>query len=112
MTVHTRREVVWYPAVFGDYDRPFCIISTDRHPYHGDEYIGLAITTTASPDALEIPSEAWRLGTLPRPSYLKPWNPLAIQHDRIVSIAGVLSEPLVDTAVAELGRLCGLAAAQ
>lgn len=46
MTAHRRGEVVWYPAIFADYHRPYLIVSMDARPYR-DEYVGLAITTVA-----------------------------------------------------------------
>lgn len=107
MTTHQRGEVVWYPALFADYDRPFLLISTDRHPYHGVEYIGLSITTSEIAEALPIEVDAWVIGDLPEASYVKPWNPVIIKEDTIRSVAGVLSSSFVDEAVANLIAICG-----
>lgn len=106
MTAHRRGEVVWYPAVFADYDRPFLLVSSDRHPYHGDEYVGLAITTSETVGALPIDADAWGLGSLPEPSYIKPWNPAIIKHDMIQGVAGALRTAAVDDAVSELTAIC------
>lgn len=54
MTVHERGEVVWHPAVFASYARPFLVVSTDGHPFHGEEYVGLSITTTEYDEAIPI----------------------------------------------------------
>lgn len=62
MTGHERGEVVWHPARFAAYDRPFLVLSTDAHPFHGEEYIALSITTTAGDDALLIDETAWAIG--------------------------------------------------
>lgn len=106
MTAHRRGEVVWYPALFADYARPFLLISSDRHPFHGDEYIGLAITTSAVEEAVSIAEDAWVLGELPKPSAVKPWNPTIIKHDGIRSVAGVVRPSLVDEAVSVLTDVC------
>lgn len=108
MTGHTRGEVVWYPAIFADYDRPFLVLSTDHHPFHGTEYIGLAITTTTLPDALPIAPDDWELGTLPEQSYIKPWNPTILKDDEILSVAGALRQQRVDAAAEALATICGL----
>jgi hypothetical protein len=104
---HRRGEVVWYPAMFADYDRPFLVVSTDAHPFHGEEYIGLAVTTNDHESALSIEGEDWELGSLPRESYLKPWNPVVLKHEDIEGVAGALVESAVDDAVTEIARVCG-----
>ncbi|MFC7155951.1 hypothetical protein ACFQPA_10840 [Halomarina halobia] len=50
MTGHERGEVVWYPALFADYDRPFLLVSTDTHPFHEEEHVGLASRSTDTCD--------------------------------------------------------------
>lgn len=106
MTTHRRGEVVWYPALFAEYHRPFVLISSDRHPYHGDEYIGLAITTSTVDGAVPLERGAWMLGELPQPSAIKPWNPAIIKHDRIRSVAGVVQPAMVEEAVSTLVDIC------
>lgn len=107
MSVHQRGEVVWNLAVFADYDRPFLLVSTDRHPNHGEAYIWLAITTTEIADALQSTRMTGCSGELPEPSYVKPWNPRSINDEIIPSVTDVLRESLVDEAVAELTPICG-----
>jgi hypothetical protein len=106
MTAHRRGEVVWYPAMFADYDRPYLVVSSDRHPYHGEEYIALAVTTSEVAGSLPIDDRAWELGTLPKPSAIKPWNPAVLKDELIRTVAGVLRRSMVDDAVAELAALC------
>lgn len=101
-----RGEVVWQPAVFADYHRPFLVISTDDHPYHGEEFIALSITTSESSTAIPIEDGDWKLGELPDPSYVKPWNPLVLKEERVGPTAGALSRSAVDTAVDALVRIC------
>lgn len=108
MSGHIRGEVVWYPAIFADYDRPFLVLSTHSHPFHGEEYIGLTITKTTFPDALPIAKDDWEFGTLPERSYIKPWNPTILKDDDILSVAGALHQQRVDDAIRELATICGL----
>lgn len=106
-TGHERGEVVWYPALFADYERPYLIVSTDSHPFYPDEYIGLTITTTPHEDAIKIENDHWAVGTLPETSYIKPWNPTILKVDEVRSTAGALHHRPVDTAVDALGTICG-----
>jgi hypothetical protein len=41
-----RGAVIEYPALFDfdSYPRPYLIVSGEAHPFHGEEYIGVAIT--------------------------------------------------------------------
>lgn len=104
---HQRGEVVWYPAMFADYDRPFLVVSTDRHPYHGEEYVGLSVTTTGHEAAVAIDDADWELGSLPRESHVKPWNPVVLKHEDIAGVAGALADPVVERSVQALARVCG-----
>lgn len=106
MTDHRCGEVVWYPALFADYDRPYLLISSDRHPFHGDEHIGLAITTSEVGESLPIEADSWVLGELPKSSAIKPWNPAIIKPQLIRSVVGVLRRSIVDAAVSELTAVC------
>lgn len=104
---HQRGEVVWYPAMFAAYDRPFLVVSDDSHPFHGEEYVGLTVTTTEHERAHPIETADWELGSLPKQSYIKPWNPVILTDADIEGVAGAVSETCVDRAVDGLIRVCG-----
>jgi hypothetical protein len=84
------------------------MISTDAHPFHGDEYIGLSVTTTPMNEAIPIGSDDWAIGELPERSYVKPWNPVVVNDDGIRSVAGAIDPELLSRAVAELATICGI----
>lgn len=104
-TALKRGAVIEYPALFAfeDYPRPYLIISGDTHPFHGEEYVGLAVTTTAWDAALPVPDDAWLRGGLPERSFIKPWQPTALKHDAVIDAFGILERSLVDNAVEALG---------
>ncbi|MCU4742932.1 hypothetical protein OB955_18630 [Halobacteria archaeon AArc-m2/3/4] len=104
---HERGEVVWYPALFADYDRPFLIVSTDDHPFYRDEYVALSITTTDLEASIRIGEDDWVIGELPKESHVKPWNPAIVKADEILSVAGAVTTDLVDRAVDDLASICG-----
>lgn len=104
MSAIERGAVIEYPSVFGfdTYPRPYLIISNDSHPFHGEEYIGLAITTTDHDPALQIDSEAWIRGGLPKRSFVKPWQPTILKDTNVEDAFGLLRAGFVDEATAGL----------
>lgn len=78
------------------------IASGDTHPFHSEEYIGLAITTTDLDPAMSIDDDAWVRGGLPKRSMIKPWQPTLLKHDDTVDAFGLLQASVVDRATAKL----------
>lgn len=106
-TAVKRGAVVEYPALFAfdSYPRPYLVVSGDAHPSYGEEYVGLAVTTTAWEAAVPVPDDGWVLGGLPKPSYVKPWQPTLLKHDDIEDAFGILDSSFVDRVVGALGRV-------
>lgn len=109
MSALERGAVIEYPAIFAfeSYPRPYVIASGDTHPFHGEEYVGLAITTTDLDSAVPIEDAAWVRGGLPKQSYIKPWQPTILKHDDVVDAFGMLRPRTVDRVTAELARILG-----
>jgi len=102
-----RGAVIEYPALFDfdSYPRPYLIVSGLSHPFHGEEYIGIAITTTALESAIPISDDAWVRGGLPKESFLKPWQPTLLKHADITDAFGVLRQTVVDRTAEELASV-------
>lgn len=109
MSAIERGAVIEYPALFGfdSYPRPYVIVSDDSHPFYGEEYIGLAVTTTQLDPAMPIDDDSWVRGGLPKRSFIKPWQPTLLKRDDIDDAFGVLRSSVVDRAVAELTTIVG-----
>jgi len=109
MSALERGAVIEYPALFGfdSYPRPYVLVSDDSHPFHGEEYVGLAVTTTRLDPAIPIDDDAWVRGGLPRQSFIKPWQPTLLKHDEINDAFGLVRSSLVDRVAAELATLVG-----
>jgi len=107
MSAIERGAVVEYPAVFAfeSYPRPYLIVSNESHPFHGEEYVGLAITTTEHDAAIPIDDDSWVRGRLPKRSFIKPWQPTLLKHDDIEDAFGLLDTPVVDRASRALAAL-------
>lgn len=68
--------VAWDP--FGDgTHRPYLIISYVDHPFLGEEYVAAVVTTTERDRAVPLADDSFTEGSLPRCSFISPWNPVA-----------------------------------
>lgn len=63
----SRGDVVWAPTYFKTrtIERPYLVVSTEAHPFHGEEYVALGITTRDRAEALSLDGE-WTKGGAPR----------------------------------------------
>ncbi len=111
-----RGDVVWVADPFdfegqdGDEadDHPYVVISTEQHPFHGDEYLAMLVTTTERSGAIAIPERRWEFGTLPRESFVNPWTVVTLKDDELADYQGVLKSEVVDEAVERLPEYVGL----
>lgn len=65
----SRGGVVWASDPFetgSRADRPLIVLSDDTHPFHGEQWIAAAVSTTARTRALELTDNRWVNGTLPQ----------------------------------------------
>jgi len=68
-------DVVWTvdPFKFGTaIPRLFAIVSTRTHPYEGEQFVGVTVTTTNHLVAHPLRDEYWAEGGAPKESYLLP----------------------------------------
>lgn len=83
-------------------ERPYAIVSNRRHPFHGEEYVALVVTTTRRDQAIPLPEGVFEEGSLPRQSYLSPWNPVTLKDWMIDKRVATVNNSTVDDAVEEL----------
>lgn len=100
-------HVVWHEGLFRGNGRPWLVVSSDDHPFHGEEYVVTGITTTDRAGAIELADGAWAVGGLPRSSFVAPWFLTTLKHDEIDRGVGALTGATVESVVDELtGYLC------
>lgn len=87
-----RGHVVWHDGLFRGSGRPWLVVSSDDHPFHGEEYIVVGITTSDRPGETELTEDAWLVGGLPRSSYVAPWFLTTLKHADIDRGVGELTE--------------------
>ena len=82
MAPYERGDVIWHPAPFRDGGRPYVVLSDDDHPFYGEEYAVVGVTTTERERGVALTSEAWNEGGAPKPSWASPWYVLTINTRR------------------------------
>lgn len=100
-----RCDIVYGADLFkGDeYVRLWLVVSNDSHPFHGEQYVVLALTTkTWNDNTIPIDGAAWAEGGTPQSSSIVPWSVETIEHSDIEHWQGTLAEPTVDEAVTAL----------
>lgn len=91
-SAYSRGHVVWHDGLFRQSGRPWLVVSTDAHPFHGEEYVVAGLTTTERSEAVELTEEAWAVGGLPRTSYVSPWFLTTLKHADIERGVGEITE--------------------
>lgn len=104
-----RGEVVKGPDLLGPHrHRPYILISTTEHPFHGKEGIWVVVTTTERSQAIPLSEEAFESGGLERESYASPWNVVTIKSADMDGVEGRLEDSVVDRIAEAVGELIGL----
>jgi mRNA interferase MazF len=105
-----RADVVKHPAPFKNppNHRYFVVLSDDTHPFHGEEYAVVALTSKQRPEAIEIGSDDWRFGGPPGDSYASPWYVFTIKHADISNAQGSVTDAMADTIATETASFLGV----
>jgi len=93
-------DVVWGPDAFHDNDphlqrgavRPWLIVSNDKYPGQGEQYVccGLTHNLSEQPSSLPIVTEDWELGGTPKPSRIDTETLFTMKQGWITAYAGRL----------------------
>ncbi|WP_311171124.1 hypothetical protein [Halobellus ordinarius] len=108
-TEYTRGAVVKGPDLLGDHDyRPYVCLSDDSHPFHGEEALYAAGTTTRRAVAIPLGDEDFVSGGLPQESYVNPWTVVVIRHADIENEEGRLVETTTEQIAEAAARYLGV----
>lgn len=88
-------------------ERPSLLVSNERHPFHGEEYVAAAVTTTDRARAVVLANEVFTAGSLPRRSVVSPWNPVTLEDEFIDTHVATVTGHVVDEVVIELHSYVG-----
>ena len=107
MAPYERGDVVWHPAPFRDGGRPYVVLSDDDHPFYGEEYVVVGVTTSERERAVALTPETWATGSAPKSSWASPWYVLTIKHATISDRLGRLTPETTDEIATAVARLVG-----
>ena len=100
---HSQGAIVVAADPFGNNPkRPYLIVSNDQVPFHGQEYVAAVITTTARTEAVELTTDRFERGRLPRTSYVSPWSVLTLKNWMITKQPAEVADGTVDEVRREL----------
>jgi len=99
-----RGHVIWHDGLFNADGRPWLVVSDDRHPFHGEEYLVVGVTTTERENAVQLTGEEWKIGGLPRTSYVSPWFLTTLKHADVSQGVGMIAETTVETVLRAVRR--------
>lgn len=101
-----RGDVLFATDPFKDAEtagRPFLVINRSTTPFHGEQYIALALTTrTWHDERIPLSDEDWVNGGAPDSSSVMPWSVTSVKEEWVDYQQGTLRESTVDRAVSEL----------
>jgi mRNA-degrading endonuclease toxin of MazEF toxin-antitoxin module len=108
MKAYSRGDVLWHPAPFRDGGRPYIVLSDETHPFYGEEYMVVGVTTTERNGAIELAPEAWAEGGAPKRSWASPWYILTLKHATVTDRLGQITPEATDQIARKLTDLIGL----
>lgn len=99
---HKRGDVIWAADPFreGNSGRPWLVVGGSATPFHGDQFICVALTSKGyHEEAVSLQNAG-----LPRDSYAMPWSVSTIETEDITRQVGTVSEKHVAAAAASLAE--------
>lgn len=107
-------DVVWHEAPFkapssggNQPDRPWLIISNNNHPFHGNEYTVLGMTTNSRSQGIRVQQNDWNDGGTSKTSFISLWFAMTLKHSDINYRIGAIQDSLVTTAINDLSSRLG-----
>lgn len=96
-----RGEVVAVADPFdGETERPFVVVNTDAHPFHGEQYVALTLTTrTWYEGTIPLSDDDFADGGVPEDSSIVPWGVASPGVADVGERFGRLTSGTVDDAV-------------
>ncbi|WP_281195068.1 hypothetical protein [Halorubrum sp. F4] len=107
--VYERGTVVKGPDLLADHDyRPYVCLSDRTHPFHDEEALYAAATTTRRAVAIPLTDDDFVSGGLPKESYVNPWTVTTIRHADMEHEEGRLVEATTEKIATEAAAYLGV----
>ena len=106
---YERGAVVKGPDLLADHDyRPYVCMSDRTHPFHDEEAVYVAVTTTRRSVAISLTDDDFVSGGLPRRSYANPWTVVTIRHADVGRKEGHLVDATAEQIATEAAGYLGV----
>ena len=91
------------PFKSGDSTRPFVIANDETHPFHGEQYVALTLTTRSWYEGtIPLSADDFVTGGVPAESRIVPWGVVSPAHEDVRDQFGRIEQSVVDDAVDRL----------
>lgn len=100
-------DVIFGDDPFNDREapRPWLVVSDETHPFYGDQYIAVTLTTKSWHDhTITLTDDNWEHGGMPRESAVVPWGIASPDHDDLnhERYQGTLTSTMVKQIASEI----------
>lgn len=89
---------------FKDGVRPFVIVNTSEHPFHGKQYTLMTLSTQDYDAGIEIHDDFLLRGELERRSFALPWSLSSAPANDVYEQVACLKQSVVEQLINELVR--------
>lgn len=76
--------------------RPWLIVSNEHHPFDGEQYLAVAISTKQYDDSLELRPAVWEVGGVPRESFVSPWAVHSPRSEDLIAWQGRVTDEFIE----------------
>lgn len=101
----TRGDVVRSADPFkrgSERQRPWLILNNDTHPFTGEQYIAVAVSTKRYENSIPLRDDHWTVGGVPRDSFVAPWAVHSPRGEDFIAWQGTLTESLIRRVVEQV----------
>ena len=82
--------------------RPWLIVNNDAHPFGDEQYVAVAVSTREYDDSIALADDIWKVGGVPRESYVSPWAVHSPRIEDLVAWQGRVTDAFVGCVVDSL----------
>ena len=85
-----------------DRQRPWLIVNNDSHPFGGEQFIAVAISTKEYGESIPLEPVVWTVGGVPQESFVSPWAVHSPRIEDIIAWQGRVTDEFVGDVVTAL----------
>ena len=82
--------------------RPWLIVNNSTHPFNDEQFLAVAISTKEYEHSVALGPDVWKVGGVPRESFVSPWAIHSPRIEDLVAWQGRVTNEFVDTIVDEI----------